>query len=220
MPGYSLPTTPPPTPRRRLALFGGSFDPIHAGHLQVARLARRAFDLDRVVLVPAAKPPHKPGVRLAPDGDRMAMAELVAAREPWLAVSDLELRRAGPSYTYDTLLGLAEAVGEPAACDLWFVIGADNLPGLPGWHRAAELLQLARPIVVWRGHTAPALPAAVRARLEPAAADRLEAGLVHSDHPASATAIRRALSMGETPEHLLPEVRDYLAARDLYGPAC
>ena len=200
----------------RLALFGGSFDPLHEGHLSVARRARGAFDLDRVVLVPAARPPHKAGVRLAPGADRLAMAELAAAEEPWLGTSGLELGRPGPSYTIDTVRALPAAVGAEGA-EVWFVIGSDNLPGLPGWRDVEALLALARPIVVWRGEGEPGLPAEVEVLGVEARARLREGLLVVPPHPASATAIRAALARGErSPAHLPLAVADYVAGRGLY----
>lgn len=219
----TAPGTNPPTTLsrpRRLALYGGSFDPVHRGHLFVARRAREAFSLDRVVLVPAARPPHKPGVRLAPGRDRLEMVRRTAAHEPWLDASGLELERPGPSYTYDTLVELPEAVGEdPDTVERWFLIGSDNLPGLPGWYRARELLELARPVVVWRGEEDPSIVGdEVREALGPELSARLEAGFLRvPPHPGSATRLREALRAGET-DHpdLLPEVADHIRARDLY----
>ena len=113
---------------RRLGLFGGSFDPVHMGHLHVARVAQRARDLERVVFVPAARPPHKLERALAPGADRLAMLRLAIAGEPSWTVSDVELRREGPSYTVQTVRELALAVGEPADAEVWMILGSDNLP--------------------------------------------------------------------------------------------
>ena len=95
----------------RTAVFGGSFNPIHYGHLLLADEVVEALDLDRILFVPAAVPPHKSPAYLAPAADRYAMIELAVAGHPKFAVSDLELRRAGPSYTVDTL----EALRSPLA---------------------------------------------------------------------------------------------------------
>lgn len=205
------------TAPRRLALFGGSFDPLHEGHLFVARRAREAFDLDQVVLVPAARPPHKPGVRLAPGSERLAMAELAAAEEPWLHASGLELGRPGPSFTIDTVRELPAAVGAEGA-EVWFVLGSDNLPGLPGWREAEALLALARPIVVWRGEGEPVLPEELESLSESARRRLREGFLAVEPHPASATSIRAALARGERrPAHLPAAVADHVAARGLYA---
>src|SRR5215468_8846275 len=98
---------------RRLGLFGGSFDPPHEGHLHVARAARGRFGLDRVVFVPAAEPPHKPGRELAPGADRMAMLRLLLEGEPRCETCGLELVRGGRSFTIDTVRALPSALGEP-----------------------------------------------------------------------------------------------------------
>src|SRR6185503_8646514 len=89
-----------------LGLFGGTFNPPHAGHLSAALAARRAFGLARVVFIPAGRPAHKPADALAPARDRLRMVRLLIAGHPGLAVTDLELRRAGPSYTIDTVRAL------------------------------------------------------------------------------------------------------------------
>ena len=202
---------------RRLALFGGSFDPIHAGHLEVARRAREAFDLDRVILMPAARPPHKEGVTLAAPHHRLAMAALVAALEPWLAVSDLELLRAGPSYTYDTLVALPAAVGEPEGVERWFILGSDNLAGLADWYRAGELLALARPIVVLRDERDWQVDRGRFERLGPGVWERLRAGRLDlPPHPGRARRIRAALARGEESPQLLPAVSEYIRREGLY----
>src|SRR3954454_16864900 len=87
----------------RLGVFGGTFDPIHIGHLAVAEEAAEALGLERVVFVPAARPPHKPGVECAPAEDRLAMVDLAIADNPCFEPSRIELERPGPSYTVDTL---------------------------------------------------------------------------------------------------------------------
>ena len=141
----------PATANRRLGLFGGSFDPIHGGHLYVARAAQRAHQLDRVIFVPAARPPHKPGRELASGPHRLAMVELAIAAEASWSACDLELYRPGPSYTIDTVLELPARVGEADDVELFLILGSDNLPGLPSWWRVDELLERVHPIVVPRG---------------------------------------------------------------------
>src|SRR5262245_873479 len=96
---------------RRVGVYGGSFDPVHAGHVHVARQAQRAFALDAVVFVPAAQPPHKPGRVLASPQDRVAMLEIALRGEPSWRVTTLEFERSGPSYTIDTLRELPRRLG-------------------------------------------------------------------------------------------------------------
>ncbi len=200
----------------RLGLFGGSFDPIHRGHLHAARAARAAFGLERVLLMPAARSPHKQGGPLTPGELRAHLLEVALRGEPGLEVSRLELERPGPSYTLDTLRALLR---ERAPRELFFVIGADNLAGLPDWRGVDELLRLARPIVVHRGGDPRARIAALAGRLAPQHLAALERGLVLE--PAvevSATELRAKLARGEDPgPDLPPGVLDEIRAHGLYG---
>lgn len=205
-----------PVRGERLGLFGGSFDPIHRGHLHAARAARAAFALDRVLLMPAARSPHKKRGPDTPGELRARLIEIAIAGEPGLEVSRLELERPGPSYTLDTLRALLR---EREPRELFLVLGADNLAGLPEWRGVDELLRLARPIVVHRGGDPRALVAALAGRLAPEHLAALEDGLVLE--PAvevSATELRAALARGEDPgEDLPPGVLDEIRARGLYG---
>jgi nicotinate-nucleotide adenylyltransferase len=120
------------------AVLGGTFDPVHLGHLHAARCARLAFDLDEVLLVPSAVPPHKSRADLAPAGDRLAMVRLAAATETFLSVSTLEIDRGGPSYTIDTLRALAALrPGEPPL----FVLGTDAFLELRTWREPERLVR-------------------------------------------------------------------------------
>ena len=127
------------------AVFGGSFNPIHYGHLLLADEVLEQLGLDRVVFVPAGSPPHKPAAMLAPAADRYAMAQLATAAHPRFTVSDLELRRAGPSYTVDTLEALRGS-GEP----LFLPIGSETFLDLLSWRAPRRLAELARLVVVPR----------------------------------------------------------------------
>jgi len=129
----------------RTAVFGGSFNPIHFGHLLLADEVRDALDLDGILFVPAAVPPHKSPAYLAPAADRYAMVELAVAAQPRFAVSDLELRRAGPSYTVDTL----EALRIPRE-DLFLIVGSETFMDLLTWREPRRIAQLARIVVVPR----------------------------------------------------------------------
>jgi nicotinate-nucleotide adenylyltransferase len=136
-------------------VLGGTFDPPHIGHLIVASEALWQLGLDVVRLVPARVPPHKPG-GVRTDGEtRAAWLEAAVAGTPGLEVSRIELDREGPSYTADTLGGMAAA--DPRA-ELWFILGADQLAGFPGWHEPERILAAARLAVVPRaGHDVRAL---------------------------------------------------------------
>lgn len=129
----------------RIGMLGGTFDPVHIGHAIVARDVLEALELDRLLVVPAARPPHREAV--FPAELRLAWARAVFHGAPGLEVSDLELRRDGPSYTVDTLARLREA-RRPG--ELHLVIGADQLRLLPTWHRYERLAELARIVVMER----------------------------------------------------------------------
>lgn len=124
----------------RRILFGGTFDPIHEGHLSMAEHARRLLGAERVVLIPNARSPHKPDGAHAAAAHRLAMVRLAAAEREGLEVVDDEIVRGGASYTIDTVERLQ--AGRFAGDALVLLLGQDSLPELPRWHRAAELVRL------------------------------------------------------------------------------
>jgi nicotinate-nucleotide adenylyltransferase len=179
----------------KVGLFGGGFDPIHRGHLEVALAARSGLGLDRVLFLPTAQPPHKPGHRFAPALARYAMVELALLDQPELEVWDVELAPGGPSYTIETLERFAaERPGDEAL----LLLGSDALAGLGTWRRWSEILGRVRLAVVERPGAA---RGAVLAGLAAEVAGRLAGARVewvaHEPHPASATEIRRRLGAGE-----------------------
>lgn len=123
----------------RLGILGGTFDPIHVGHLILAEEARYALDLSRVLLAPAADPPHKRGRRLSPAAHRVRMVELAIADNPHLELSLVDVNRPGPHYTLD-MVRLLRAQHGPDA-EIYFLMGLDSLVDLPTWHRPLELMQ-------------------------------------------------------------------------------
>jgi nicotinate-nucleotide adenylyltransferase len=125
-------------------VFGGSFNPVHLGHLLVADEIAEILDLERVLFVPAASPPHKPATELAPARHRFEMTRLAVAEHPRFEVSDVELRRSGPSYTVDTLEALA-----PRG-DLHLIIGSETFLDLLSWREPRRVAALARLVVVPR----------------------------------------------------------------------
>jgi len=132
---------------RRIGVFGGTFDPPHVGHLALAEWAREALRLDRVIFMPAARPPHKRRRRVTPADDRVAMTRLAVRGNRHFRVSTLEVRRTGPSYTVDTLRALRKA--HPRA-SFWLLIGEDSLAEFHTWHAPGEILALARLAVAGR----------------------------------------------------------------------
>lgn len=205
----------------RLGLLGGTFNPIHRGHLAIARAARDGLHLDRVVLIPSARPPHKKadGSDLAPAEDRLAMARLAVQGEQGLEVSDLELRRSGPSFTIDTISAFER---ERPDAELYFIIGADSLAELESWRDAAKLLDRVRFVVVNRpGHDVERGIAAVERALGFERSRGLRERTVTME-PVSiaATTIRDRVRRGEPIDGLVSDpVRDYIAARGLYRAA-
>jgi nicotinate-nucleotide adenylyltransferase len=206
-------------------LYGGTFDPIHLGHLAIARAARDALHAT-VRLMPAADPPHRatPGASAA---HRARMAELAVAGEPGLCVDRRELRRDGPSYSVDTLRELRAAIGERAPVAL--LVGADSFLGLPAWKQWRALFALAHLVIAERPgralEDAPAeLAQAVAGRWTACADDLRQAPagrlfrLVHPLHPASASEIRAAIREGGSWRAMVPPaVAAYIDRHALYA---
>jgi len=195
----------------RTAVFGGSFNPIHFGHLLLADEVRDALDLDWILFVPAAVPPHKSPAYLAPAADRYAMVELAVAAQPRFAVSDLELRRAGPSYTVDTLEAL-RILRE----DLFLIVGSETFMDLLTWREPRRIAQLARIVVVPRvGSAFDPESAAVRKVVREIGDEPL---IVRATSlPISASDLRRRVREGRSVAYRLPEsVAAYIQAKRLY----
>ena len=184
--------------RVKIALFGGTFDPIHHGHLILAREALEQLGLERVVFIPAAQSPHKLANAPALPEARLEMVRAAVADEARFAVDDSEVRGAGPSFTIDTVE--AWRAQEPEA-RLFYFIGHDNVRELPTWRRHAELRALVQFVVFGRGeHGA--------AHDFPTVARRVDI---------SATDIRARVARGASIRYLVPEsVRAIIAARGLY----
>ncbi len=204
---------------RRIGLLGGSFDPVHVGHLHVAAAAQRARGLERVVFLPAARPPHKPDQILASGADRVAMLELaLRGHDEWI-VDGLELERSGPSFTIDTVRQVRERWGLHPSAQLYLVLGSDNLRGFAHWKDAALLLELTEPVVVPRESDLAATLAHLRSELTPALAARLERSIVAVEAVVVASSeIRQALGSGSLRRVQLPAgVQEYIEARGIYG---
>ena len=140
--------------RRRLGLFGGSFDPIHRGHIEPVLGAQEALGLDRVLFLPTANPPHKLDRRLAPAWQRYAMVELALLGFPDLHAHPHELRQVGPAYTIETLESFSQT--EPDS-DLFLLVGEDSFQALPTWRRGLDIPALATVAVMRRPHSEPSV---------------------------------------------------------------
>jgi nicotinate-nucleotide adenylyltransferase len=136
----------------RLGIFGGSFDPVHLGHLLLAESCREQCGLDHVWFLPAAQAPHKKARKPTAAKHRLAMLELALAGHAAMTVSSLEIDRGGVSYTVETLRAVRDS--QPDA-QRFLLLGADSLGDLPSWYEAAEICQLATPVVVRRRPGAP-----------------------------------------------------------------
>ena len=199
----------------RLGIFGGSFDPVHYGHLLLAETCREQCRLDRVLLMPAAVAPHKRGEQAASVADRVAMLELAVAGNEALRVDTSEIDRGGVSYTVDTLAALTEA--QPDA-KLFLLLGADSLYDLANWREPQRICELALPVSVGRAGSPPpnyeCLTAVASA--ERIAAMRecfVEMPLVEF----SSTEIRRRIAAGQSIRYRTPRaVEKYIETHGLY----
>jgi nicotinate-nucleotide adenylyltransferase len=194
----------------RLGVLGGTFDPVHNGHVAAAEAAVDCANLDEVVFVPTGNPPHRPPAEASPS-QRLEMCRLATADDPRFAVSDIEVTRAGPSYTLDTLWALRGA--NPHA-ELFLVLGWDAASQLRSWHRPDDVLALAPIVVVTRpGRNAPAEADIRTAGLDPAR-------IVLCPRPTpsvSGSEIRRAIAAGKSVASMVPPaVERYIAAHHLY----
>lgn len=184
-------------------MFGGSFDPIHHGHLLAAQVLRELLELDEVRLIPAGRQPLKPEGHRASATDRLAMVAQAVAGADGLVADGLEVERAGPSYTVDTLRALA---ARDRGGELVLLVGADTAATLPDWHDAAAIPTLARVVTFTRGGTAGPVTADVAV---PAIA-------------ISSTAVRARAREGRSLRYWVPDgVAAYIATHRLYrnGPS-
>lgn len=131
----------------RIGLFGGSFDPVHLGHLLVAQAAREELELDRLYFIPAAQSPFKPERRPTAAAERLRLLRLALAGKTWCEIDEQEIRRGGVSYTIDTV---RDYTARFAGGQLFYLIGADHVSQLPKWRDAEELSRLAQFVVIPR----------------------------------------------------------------------
>lgn len=214
-----------------VGVLGGTFDPIHLGHLRLAEEARESLGLAQLRLIPSGQPPHRQAPATDAE-DRLAMVRLATAGNPGLVVDDGEVRAAQKSYTVPTLERLRAELGPTRP--LVLILGADAFEGLPAWHRWNDLFDLAHLAVAnrpgfaphgrrWPGTLSPALDAACQGRLgnDPVLLAAAPAGRVvafdMTPLAISASLIRGLLKAGHSARYLLPEsVLNYIQARHLY----
>jgi nicotinate-nucleotide adenylyltransferase len=192
----------------KIGIFGGTFDPIHLGHLLLAEQALEAVPLDEVWFVPAGEPPHKRERVVTPAFHRLRMVELATREHPRFRVSDLEVKRQGPSYTVHTIEALKAAHPQH---HFFLLVGADMVKDLPNWYKTNKIIQHVQILALGRpGVETGDIPAEIRERLtwiEGAAETNISSSL-----------IRRRLAAGKSVRYLLPEpVYQYVKEHRLYG---
>ena len=195
--------------RPSIGLMGGTFDPVHVGHLAIAEEARDALGLDRILFVPAGTPPHKPASEVTATDHRVAMVELAIADNPDFELSRIEVDRPGPSYTVDTVEQLAEDA------EVTVILSAETFRELPTWHEPERLFEAAFVAVVPReGYPAP--DPGWLATAFPGREDRVR----YLEGPRlglSSTALRARIAAGRSIRYLVPPaVASYIAANGLY----
>ena len=188
-----------------IGILGGSFDPIHYGHLRTALDVQQALGLDEIRLMPLRDPPHRDALASSAE-TRLAMVRAAVADEALFRVDDRELARSGKSYTLDTLLSLREELGQQTIC---LLLGTDAFRGFPGWHKPGEILKQAHLVVMQRPGKAqpeiyPERRVATAAALRNSSAGRI-LFLPVTQLDISATRIRALLRAGQNPRYLLPD---------------
>lgn len=196
----------------KLGVFGGTFDPIHKAHLTVAEEVRTRLGLVEILFIPAGRPWLKASSPISAAEHRLEMVRLAIADKPYFKLSPLEIERAGPSYTVDTI---AELKRQCADDELFFILGWDNFAQLPQWWESARLITMCQLVVVPR----PGYPAPNLERLE-AMIPGLSRKVILMDKPEidiSAEEIRRRVAQGLSINHLVPEPVDrYIKQHQLY----
>ena len=201
---------------KTIILFGGSFDPIHVGHIEVAAAVIEKLCADEMIFIPAKRSPHKPGSPSASAEDRLKMVSLAIENNPLFSISDCEIARDEPSYTFDTVKHFCQQFGDET--QICFLIGADTIADLPKWHRIKELMGLCRFCTMCRGgmnlpdfdHLRGVFSDERIAQLQ---ADIVETPLIDI----SSTEIRARSAAGESIEAMVPhKVAGYIKQNGLY----
>jgi nicotinate-nucleotide adenylyltransferase len=200
----------------RVGLYGGSFNPIHHGHLIIARRVAEKLNLARVIFLPSATPPHKEGESLIEPCHRAEMVRLAIAGEPLFDFSDYDLNRTGPSYTLETIAHFKQTL--PAETELFWIIGADWLMTLDTWYKAVELVDACTIVTAARpGWERPDL-SALSTKLNDAQIAKLREYILDTPRiDISATDLRARVAAGQSIRYLVPEsVRTYIEMFRLY----
>lgn len=199
--------------RRKIGIMGGTFDPIHIGHLVTAEAVRIEYRLDKVLFVPAGNPPHKQDVKVTPCMHRYIMTVMAVCSNLNFEVSSIELDRPGPSYTIDTVLSLISQYGEKT--EFYFITGTDAIQELPTWGKVHQLLELCHFVAATRpgcvstiDHVIKQLGSQGRQRIHRLATPELEI---------SSTDIRERVKLGRSIKYIVPEnIENYILKEGLY----
>ena len=199
--------------KHHVGILGGTFDPIHIGHLMLAEAVRGEYDLDQVLFIPAAQPPHKLGHRISPAEDRYMMTVLATCSNPAFEVSDIEMRREGPSYSVDTVRALLRASGGDT--EFFFIAGTDIIREIHTWERIEELLSICPFIAASRPGCRPDVERTRRILGD------LGVRQIHllntPELEISSTDIRERVARGDSIRYIVPpEVEQYIYKKGLY----
>ena len=197
----------------KTGIYGGTFNPIHKGHLHIVEAFRKGLGLDRVLLIPTRVPPHKAAPDLASPQDRFAMCQLAIQGQPWLELSDMEMRREGKSYTAETLEELSALYPKD---QFYLLMGEDMFLTLGRWYRPETIFSLAS--VCTAPRSVHGMDALREKALEYAGTFHARCFLDHIPYlPISSTQVRQAVARGEDVASLVPEaVARYIRERGLY----
>ena len=195
---------------RRIGIIGGTFNPIHYGHLVTAESARTKFDLDQIIFVPAKRPPHKKNQEICAADQRANMVSMAIASNPFFSMSDIELKRDGYSYSYETISSFAYDFGP--ATSLFFITGADAVLGIATWKNPEQLLNLCTFIAATRpGYNLEGLK-----KLPPLWREKIKLMEIPS-LAISSTDFRKSVANNESIKYLLPEtVENYIIKEKIY----
>ena len=199
----------------RIGLFGGSFDPIHFGHLIAARAIKEQLNLAEVLFLPSKRPPHKEGKELTPAHHRAALVRLAIEGEAGFSFDDFDLIREGPCYTIDAVIHFRKQL---APAEIFWFIGADSLMELPTWHRAPELMKMCAIVTAARPGQDKVDWDKLKDSLGVESAEMLRKGYLETPMiDISSTDIRRRVAAGRSIRFLAPEaVRQYIESHNLY----
>jgi len=199
--------------KHRVGILGGTFDPIHIGHLMTAEAVRDEYELEKIIFIPAAQPPHKLGQKISPAEDRYLMTVLATCSNPHFEVSDIELRREGPSYSIDTVRELLRTSGGDT--EFFFIAGTDIIREIHTWDRIEELLKICPFIAASRPGCRPDVER-TRSILGDLGVKQIHL-LDTPELEISSTDIREKVAAGRSIQYIVPPaVEQYIYKKGLY----